>query len=62
MDCLALTAVMARLQAVNRWNPDAVIVPPLTPISPDGGDEKLHQRSRAAPKWSRFVTDPAIDR
>ena len=50
VDTFDVTAVVARLQKANRWNPDALAVTlrPLTPIPPRGGEEQLRQRSEAS--------------
>ena len=56
VDTFDVTAVVARLQKANRWNPDAVSVTlrPLTPIPPKGGEEKLRQRSEAAAEKAKI--------
>ena len=50
LDTFDVTAVVARLQKANRWNPDALSVTlrPLTPIPPMGGEAQLRQRSEAS--------------
>ncbi len=56
VDTFDVTAVVARLQKANRWNPDAVSVTlrPLTPIPPKGGEEKLRQRSEASAEKAKI--------
>lgn len=56
VDTFDVTAVVARLQKANRWNPDSISVTlrPLTPIPPKGGEEKLRQRSEASAEKAKI--------
>jgi len=56
VDIFDVTAVVARLQKADRWNPEAISVTlrPLTPIPPKGGEENLRQRSVAAAEKAKI--------